>query len=84
MHDTDPLHHHDAVIDRAIKRLAVSQAELARRLGEKPQNLNNWRRRGIPLGKALRFVEVTGVGSCHALYPHAFPAIADGDVKEVA
>lgn len=47
------------ILDALIKT-AGSKTALARALGEFPQNIDNWRRRGIPLDKCPAIERATG------------------------
>ena len=66
-----------AALDRAIKA-AGSPTELAKRLGATPQNIFNWRKRGVPAERVPDVVDaVGGVVSAHELrpdLPRLFPA----------
>jgi DNA-binding transcriptional regulator YdaS (Cro superfamily) len=55
------------ILDTLIET-AGSKANLARTLGEFPQNIDNWRKRGIPLDKCAGIERATGV-PCERLRP---------------
>lgn len=42
---------------------------VAESLGETPQVINNWKRRGVPLAKCARIETVYGI-RCEAIHPH--------------
>lgn len=41
----------ERVIDDLVEIVGGNKADLARRLNVLPQDINNWRRRGVPLNK---------------------------------
>lgn len=50
-------------IERALKRaeaIGLSQTDLAERLGLLPQNVNNWRRRGMPAAQHAKVAKILG------------------------
>lgn len=63
MDKTTPVH----PVDR-LTQVTGTAAELARRLGEFPQNIQNWRKRGIPPEKGAAIEIATGV-RCEELWP---------------
>ncbi len=60
-------------LERAIEACDNSPSELARRVNEKPQTINNWRTRGVPAEKC-RAVELATSGAVTAaeLRPDVF------------
>lgn len=74
----------NAALLLAISRLdPPTQAELARLIGRKPQQVNRWLRKGQPLpSKFCLIVErATGV-SRYVLRPDVFGAEPEGETKE--
>lgn len=60
-------------LDRAIS-LADGVAGLASRLGVRPQNVNNWRKRGVPATQCVRVADAVGQAvTAHDLRPDVFP-----------
>lgn len=64
--------HYEQVIDRLVE-LAGSKAEIARRMGVRPQDIQNWGARGIPLSKCNQIEREFSV-PMHELRPDAFSA----------
>lgn len=63
-----------SALDRAIA-IANGVAGLAARLETRPQNVNNWRRRGVPANQCARIaVAVDHAVTPHQLRPDVFPA----------
>lgn len=52
---------------------------IAEKIGESPQTVSNWRRRGVPLESCLKFcVAVDFEVTPHQLYPNHYPHPHDG------
>lgn len=47
-----------ADIETRLRELRLSVAEFARRIGETPQTVHNWKSRGVPIPKEARVAEV--------------------------
>jgi DNA-binding transcriptional regulator YdaS (Cro superfamily) len=63
--------HDSAALDLVLKQVG-SRAELARRMGVKPQAITKWRKQ-IPVKQVLALEKLTGV-SRHRLRPDIYPA----------
>ena len=67
-------------LDRAIE-IAGGVAGLAARLHVRPQNVNNWRKRGVPPKQCRRVAAAVG----HAITPHdLLPDVFPPDEKGIA
>lgn len=61
----------------------VSQSEIGRRLGKKPQAINLWFKNGVPSGEALNLCScIDWAVTPHELRPDLYPNPTDGLPKE--
>lgn len=49
----------DNLIDQAIQGARLSLNQLAGRLGESPQTVSNWRKRGVPVNKCAQLEQLS-------------------------
>ena len=75
-------------LEKAIAACNGSPSELARRLNERPQTINNWRARGVPAEKCRAIESATcGAVTAAELRPDVFgglKAAAGGNDKQGA